>query len=226
MDQILSNYVESLSPTNLAQFSLNMIAALVLGLFVMLMYRTTYSGTAFSRRFMLSLGLLTIITSMIMNVIGDNVALSLGLVGALSIIRFRTAVKDVRDATFIFWCIGLGISCGVSMYLQGAIASVVVAILLLVFARTSQDGLYLLVVRSDYSCQSQVESAIASYFKDGARLKVRNSSTKQGDLIYEISAQKVQVAADSHSISIADALFKIPGVISVDLIQQTDDITR
>ena len=62
--------------------------------------------------------------------------------------------------------------------------------------------------------------------QNGARLKVRNSSTRQRDLIYEVSARNVQIAADSHAISIADALFKIPGVVSVDLVQQTDDITR
>lgn len=226
MDQLFSNYLETLNPASIAQYTLNMTCAFVLGMFVMLLYRLTYSGAAYSRRFMMSLGLLTIITAMIMNVIGESVALSLGLVGALSIIRFRTAVKDVRDTTFIFWCVGIGICCGVSMYLQATISSVVVAIFLLIFSRTSKDGTYLLVVRSDYASQSQAESAVASYFDKKALLKVRNSSTRQGDLIFEVSAQTVQTAADKHSLSVADALFKIPGVMSVDLVQQTDDIAR
>lgn len=226
MNEIVTNYMNSMSAGGVLQFTLNMVAALVLSLFVMLMYKLTYNGTAFSRRFMISLAMLAIITAMIMNVISDNVALSLGLVGALSIIRFRTAVKDARDTTFIFWTIGVGICCGVSMYMQAAVASVVVALFLLVFGKTKRDGNYLLVVRGALESQSKAESAITAYFGGTANLKVRNSSTQQGDLVYEISARNVETAAKQRSLSIADALLQIEGVMSVDLVQQTDDITR
>ena len=95
---------------------LNNLVAIIAAFFIMFTYKISYTGPAYSRKFNISLGTITIITSMIMSIISNNVALSLGMVGALSIIRFRTAVKDVRDATYIFWAIAVGIGCGVSQY--------------------------------------------------------------------------------------------------------------
>lgn len=95
---------------------MNNIIALIVSFFIMFIYKISYVGTAYSRKFNISIGTITIITAMIMSIISNNIALSLGMVGALSIIRFRTAVKDVRDATYIFWAIAAGIGCGVSQY--------------------------------------------------------------------------------------------------------------
>ena len=88
---------------------MNNIIALIVSFFIMFIYKISYVGTAYSRKFNISIGTITIITAMIMSIISNNIALSLGMVGALSIIRFRTAVKDVRDATYIFWAIAAGI---------------------------------------------------------------------------------------------------------------------
>ena len=84
-------------------------------------YRFSHSGAVYSARFNVSLLMMTLITTMIMNVIGNNISLSLGMVGALSIVRFRTAIKDTRDTAYIFWCIAVGICCGVSYYALAAI---------------------------------------------------------------------------------------------------------
>ena len=96
------------------QIILNMAVALAVGLVIYLSYRFSHSGAIYSARFNVSLLMMTLITTMIMNVIGNNIALSLGMVGALSIVRFRTAIKDSRDTAYIFWCIAVGICCGVS----------------------------------------------------------------------------------------------------------------
>ena len=80
---------------------MNNIIALIVSFFIMFTYKISYVGSAYSRKFNISIGTITIITAMIMSIISNNIALSLGMVGALSIIRFRTAVKDVRDATYI-----------------------------------------------------------------------------------------------------------------------------
>lgn len=93
---------------------MNNVIALIVAFFIMFTYKISYAGSAYSRKFNISIGSITIITAMIMSIISNNIALSLGMVGALSIIRFRTAVKDVRDATYIFWAIAAGIGCGVS----------------------------------------------------------------------------------------------------------------
>ena len=114
---IISTLSEAATVSSMTVLLLNSVAALLVSCIIFLSYRLTYSGTAFSKKFMVSLGMMTLVTTIIMNVISNNVALSLGMVGALSIIRFRTAVKDVRDATYIFWCIAVGICCGVGDYL-------------------------------------------------------------------------------------------------------------
>lgn len=224
-DVLMENF-NSFGTLNFEVLLLNVMMAVVLGLFVFLAYRITYSGTAFSKKFMVSLGAMIIITTTIMNVISNNVALSLGLVGALSIIRFRTAVKDVWDAMFIFWCIGIGICCGVSMYIQAVIGSVVILLLLVIFGRSRDDGKYLLVVKSEREAQNRVETTVAKYYDRSAHLRVRNTTNELGDLIYEVSRRAVNKSGQAHGVSIADTLLKIDGVISVDLVQQTDDISR
>ncbi len=90
--------------------------ATVIGLFIFLSYRLSHDGSIYSKKFNVSLVTLTIITTTVMIVIGNNLAMSLGMVGALSIVRFRTAVKDSRDTVYIFWTIVTGICCGAGDY--------------------------------------------------------------------------------------------------------------
>ena len=108
---ILENLMDA-QGLNLLQIVLNNVVAMAGAFFLMFVYKITYSGAAYSRKFNVSLGMIVIVTTTIMCVIGNNVALSLGMVGALSIIRFRTAVKDARDAVINFWAQALGIGCG------------------------------------------------------------------------------------------------------------------
>ena len=90
----------------------------VLGAVIYISYHISHKGTIYSKKFNVSLVLLTLLTGMVMTVIGSNIALSLGMVGAVSIVRFRTAIKDSRDTVYIFWAIVAGICCGVGSYLQ------------------------------------------------------------------------------------------------------------
>lgn len=226
MKQIIQETFEKLNSTGFELLLLNLAVAVALALFICLIYRLTYSGTAFSKKFMVSLSMITVVTAVIMNVISNNVALSLGLVGALSIIRFRTAVKDVRDSAFIFWCIGVGICSGVSMYVEAVIGSIAVFLLLLAMGQTQKDGKYLLVVRSGCEALDKAEASVQAYFNRSASLRVRNVTRDQGELIYEITKRSVDKAVKERGITAADTLFKIDGVISVDMVRQTDDISR
>ena len=94
---------------SLSEILFNLIAGVVVGGIIFLSYRLSHSGAVYSPKFNASLWMLTVVTSMVMCVIGNNVALSLGMVGALSIVRFRTAIKDARDTAYIFWCVAAGI---------------------------------------------------------------------------------------------------------------------
>jgi len=217
---------QKLGTTDLMQLLLNVIMAIAMSLVVFLAYWITYRGVAFSKKFMISLGMMCIVTTIIMNVISNNVALSLGLVGALSIIRFRTAVKDIRDATYIFWCIGIGICCGVSMYAQAAIGTAAIFLFLIVMGQTRADGKYLLVIKSSAEAQGNVEAAVKGYFERHAHLRARNTRRDQVDVIYELGNRDVNRALKRHSVSIAETLMKLEGISSVDLVQQTDEISR
>jgi len=226
MKDLLIESFQTLGTTDLLQLLLNVIMAVVMSFVVFLAYRITYRGSAFSKKFMVSLGMMSIVTTIIMNVISNNVALSLGLVGALSIIRFRTAVKDVRDATYIFWCIGIGICCGVSMYAQVAVGTAIIFLFLVFMGQSKQDGKYLLVVKASSTVQGNVEAMVKSYFNKRAQLRASSTSHEQVDLIYELGRRDIKKAQDHHGISITETLLKLEGVTSVDLVHQTDDISR
>ena len=102
----LSNNAGSLS---LQEILLSFLCAVVLGAVIFISYRFSHVGATYSAKFNVSLWMMTLVTTLIMCVIGNNIALSLGMVGALSIVRFRTAIKDPRDTTYIFWAIAVGV---------------------------------------------------------------------------------------------------------------------
>ena len=223
---LVSTLTEAATVSSMTVLMLNSLAALLVSCLIFLAYRLTYTGTAFSKKFMVSLGMMTLVTTIIMNVIANNVALSLGMVGALSIIRFRTAVKDVRDATYIFWCIAVGVACGVSMYAQALIGSAVLLVFLVLSGQVRDEGRFLLVVRASADAHPRVKAAVNSYFQRAVKLKAENMSGTRGDLIYEISAGSVKRSDARHGSSICEALMGLDGVESADLVQQTDDISR
>ena len=125
---------------------IRMAVSAVVAAFIFLSYRLSHAGSIYSRKFNVSLAALTMITTTVMIVIGNNIALSLGMVGALSIVRFRTAIKDSRDTIYIFWAIVVGICCGSGDYLVAGIGSAFIFLALLLFGRIRSDNRALLVI--------------------------------------------------------------------------------
>ena len=205
---------------------LNNLVAIAAAFFIMFVYKVTYAGASYNRKFNVSLGMITMITTSIMCVISNNVALSLGMVGALSIIRFRTAVKDVRDAAFIFWAISVGIGCGVSQYALVGVGSVFLLLFLLLTRQVLPDNRKLLIVRGDLGKQDTIESAIDSYFGKAAHQVVKSAAGSSYELVYGISAARIKRANTYHDVDIVQALMDIEGVTHANLIEQTDDIGR
>ena len=114
------------------QVILTLVIALLVGLFVFFIYKKTFGGVMYSRNFNLSLIMLTLVTSLMLMLINNNLALSMGMVGALSIIRFRTAVKDPIDTVFMFWAVGEGIAIGTRFYDIAVIAALVIGVIMVV----------------------------------------------------------------------------------------------
>lgn len=106
-----------------------LIIALLCGVFISLLYRWTYRGLSYSTNFANTIILLTMVTSVVIMVIGDNLATAFGLVGAMSIIRFRTAVKDAQDIMFIFFALAMGLACGVGLYSVAVIGTLVIGVI-------------------------------------------------------------------------------------------------
>ena len=132
MKQQLYQLFSQTSELSLQDITINIIMAAVMGFVIFLSYALSHRGTIYSRKFNASLVMLTVLTGTVMTVIGNNIALSLGMVGALSIVRFRTAVKDSRDTVYIFWTVIAGICCGVGDYMVAAIGSAVTFFVILV----------------------------------------------------------------------------------------------
>lgn len=122
---------------NFFQFSLtpeealvNLVAALISGVFIGILYRTTYSGISYSGNYVVSLVMLAMITALVIMVIGNNLARAFGLVGAMSIIRFRTAVKDTQDIMFIFFALAAGLAAGAGMHLISAVGTFFIGVVI------------------------------------------------------------------------------------------------
>ena len=225
MKDYILNYLLEQDQMGVEQLLLNMLVAFCIGLVIYATYRLTYTGTAYSKKFNVSLLAMSLITTLIMSVISNNIALSLGMVGALSIVRFRTAIKDPRDTTFIYWCIAVGICCGVSYYLVSAIGSLVVALLMIIMGQIHGDGKYLIVVRSEAMAEKQVESVLYNYFPQ-IRLRVKNTTPESVEFIYEISERALNKASRGKRSSISEQLTRLDGVTQVNLIAQDDEASR
>ncbi len=224
-DFILQN-LTSAETLSLATIILNNLVAMAIAFFIMFTYKISYSGTAYSRKFNVSIGTITIITTMIMSVISNNIALSLGMVGALSIIRFRTAVKDVRDASFIFWAIAVGIGAGVSQYFLIGIGSLFLFLFLLITRQAVLDQKQLLIVQGLPSTQNQIEAIINDHFGNNIHQKMKNVDVSSCEIIYSVKEGVITKANEKHLIDISQRLMKIDGIQRVNLIEQMDDILR
>lgn len=203
---------------------LNFLVASVLSLIIYLSYRISHASVTYSARFNISLVMLTLVTTLVMNVIGNNIALSLGMVGALSIVRFRTAIKDPRDTAYIFWCIAVGICCGVSEYVIAGIGSAVIFLFMVFFGFARINERYLIVIRGKFKAVQESEKIVDEYFRGKARLRVKNNSTSDSEYIYEVSSRMMK--PHKNDISFEEAIRKIDGINQVNIICQTDEISQ
>ena len=172
----------------------------------------------------MSLITLTVLTSTVMTVIGNNVALSLGMVGALSIVRFRTAIKDSRDTTYIFWTIIVGICCGVGDYLVAGIGTVVVFVILLILGRVRNENRILLIIRADRSKETDIEGLVFDYFNRKALLKVKNTTENAVELIYELNRSTYNLTYKKEE-GITQKLYGAGGIEYVNIVTQSDEIS-
>ncbi len=167
------NLIKDQSTLSWEQIAANIIVSGIIGFLIFISYMISHRGTIYSKKFNVSLVVLTVLTSMVMTVIGNNVALSLGMVGALSIVRFRTAIKDSRDTVYIFWTIIVGICCGVGDYVVAGIGSAFVFILLLILGSIKNNKRMLVIIRGDRTRESQIQGVMFKFFGAKAVMRVK-----------------------------------------------------
>lgn len=182
--------VDGASAYTLETIAFNMAVTTVLGLFIFFVYKKTFTGVLYSLSFNVSIVVIAMTTAMIIMLIGSNLAISLGMVGALSIVRFRSAIKEPRDLAFLFWAISLGLSAGTGAFLIAVVCSVFIALFIFVFSKSVySDCCYLLVLKGSQIQQQAAENALKG-FGIKYKLRMQNSSFDYMEMTYEVYLKK------------------------------------
>ena len=169
----------------------NIAITTLLGLFIYFVYKKTFTGVMYSQAFNVTIVMICIITAIVMMLIGSNLALSLGMVGSLSIIRFRTAIKEPRDIGFLFWAIAVGLAAGTSEFMIAIIGSIVLAFILFIFNRVLYiDYSYLLVVKG-FEVESKDVSDILKEYDIPSKLRMKITNNVFTEITYEITLKSL-----------------------------------
>ncbi len=176
-DIFSSSFLENVTSVSIADMVLALALAFCLGMFIYFVYKKTFTGVMYSSSFGVTLVALTMITTLVILAVTSNVVLSLGMVGALSIVRFRTAIKEPLDIAFLFWAIADGIVLAAGLIPLAVIGSVVIGIILLVFVnRKSYTNPYIVVIRCD---GHETEKKAKAYIESKVEKCVVKSKTAQ-----------------------------------------------
>jgi len=193
-----------------------LFVALLLSLVIYFTYKYTYSGVVYNPRFNFSIVMITMITTIVMIVIGSNISVSLGMVGALSIVRFRTAVKDPRDTAFIFWGIVVGLACGTQCYYVAIVGSIFVCLISFVFKRVvKNDSNYVLIIRGKIIDNDIVEKVLSKKIKYYI-CKSKYVGNGYTEVIYDIKLRK-------NLNNLVDSIKSIEGIQIVNIVQNNTE---
>ena len=193
------------------------VAAFLMGLYVFFIYRVTFSGVIYSRTFNLSLVMLSMVSAMVIMFMSNNVKLSLGMVGALSIVRFRTAIKDPIDTVFMFWAIAEGIALGAGYFIEGVVGAIFVGLLMVILTMVKgrSSAPYLLILHYDESASRQIKQMVAQLPQ--GRIK---SKTVQRDGI----EMTVELRIRQSETGFVDKFLRVEGVYDATLIAHQGDM--
>ena len=215
---VLSSFTGTIS---VGDMLLSLVVAFLIGMFIIYVYRKTYTGVVYSKAFALCILMLAMVTSMIIRTISSNISLSLGMVGALSIVRFRTAVKEPVDTGFMFWGITAGIMAGAGLYIISIIASLLIGVLYFVvyLMGFKLSNRYLLVLKYDTSVHDEVVRKLKSLKK----FKVRSKSIFKDQVELSLEVDLKESKKGSVDSTIVDEFSGMDGIINASLIAYQND---
>lgn len=211
-DIFKSSFLENVTSVSILDMVIALVLAFCIGLFIFLIYKKTYTGVMYSAGFGVTLVAMTMITTLVILAVTSNVVLSLGMVGALSIVRFRTAIKEPLDIAFLFWSIAVGIVLAAGMIPLAVFGSVVIGIVLLVFVnKKSVTHPYILVLQcNDFNSEKRAKEFVE---KKAERVVVKSKSAQKG--MIELN---LELRLKDDNTDFVNALSDIPGVGSAILV--------
>ncbi|MGM9546316.1 MAG: DUF4956 domain-containing protein [Vescimonas sp.] len=211
-DIFKSSFLESVTEFSPLDVLLGMVVALIVGLFIFVIYKKTFTGVMYSTGFALTLVGLALVTTLVIMAVTSNVVLSLGMVGALSIVRFRAAIKEPMEIVFLFWSIAVGIVIGAGMIPLAVIGSAIIGVVLLLFAnRKSRENPYILVL----NCADETaEQAALGLVKDAV--------SRYGVKTKTVSADGIELTAElrtrNNDTAFVNRIMALPGVSNATLV--------
>ena len=216
-DIFKSGFLENVSSISVLDMVLTIVLSFGIGLFIFLIYKKTYRGVMYSAGFGTTLIALTMITSIVILAVTSNVVLSLGMVGALSIVRFRTAIKDPLDIAFLFWSIGAGIILAAGMIPLAIIGSVCIGLILLVFVnQKSHTHPYMVVLNCvNHDAEVKAKEFLA---KNVTRTTVKSKSAVKGAI-----EMNIEVRLKEDDTDFINILSEMPGVNSAVIVSYNGD---
>lgn len=216
-DVFKSSFLENVNAVSAFDMVLAMALAFALGLFIFFIYKKSYAGVMYSASFGVTLIGLTMVTALVILAVTSNIVLSLGMVGALSIVRFRTAIKEPSDIVFLFWAIAAGIVLAAGLIPLAVFGSLLIGLILLVFSRhKSFDRPYILVI---HCADSEAEKASRDFVQEKVRKLSLKSKSISGDCI-ELNYEVRLLDADTDFIN---RLCRLPGVLHTVMVSYNGD---
>ncbi len=216
-DIFKSSFLENVTSVSLLDMALVLVLSFALGLFIFFVYKKTYAGVMYSSSFGVTLVALTMISTLVILAVTSNVVLSLGMVGALSIVRFRSAIKEPLDIAFLFWSIAAGIVLAAGMIPLAVMGSVLIGVILLIFANRKSDvDPYIVVIRC---ADRKSEKAALEFLEDNTkRMVVKSKSVQKGAI--EVNAE---IRLRNDDTDFINDLAEIQGVENAVLVSYNGD---
>ena len=215
-DIFKSSFLENVTAVSLLDMAIALALAFAVGVFIFFVYKKTYKGVMYSSTFGVTLIALTMIATLVILAVTSNVVLSLGMVGALSIVRFRSAIKDPLDIAFLFWAIGAGIVLAAGLIPLGMIGSLLIGAVLLLFVNhKSNDQPYMAVIGLSAQAEDTVLETLAKGTKKQV-VKTKSVSPEGMELTVEVRLQE-------NSTAFMNSLAAIPGVSRATLVSYNGD---
>lgn len=203
---------------DVAQIVICMVITVLIASYIFLIYKMVNKNAFYNRNFNLSLIALSVITAAVILTIQSNIVISLGMVGALSIVRFRTAIKDPMDLVFLFWSISVGIICGAGFAVVAVVASIVITVIILLFERAPSGvpAVILLVNASDYKTEGRVMEIVEKHC-GMSKVKARNLTKDKLSLAVEVRT--------GEGGRLVEELMELESVVSASLVDHDGEVT-